>query len=105
VSVALEARLLRRRPLGGGNRFEPLIGKLLATFDEASVAAFDKSLLGALNSGELSAQVIGLSLVEVLFVEQLFATLRVQTPFTGSRDFASSFRRLRPREPSPPSIG
>jgi hypothetical protein len=25
---------------------------------------FDKSLLGALNSGELSAQVIGLSLVE-----------------------------------------
>ena len=60
---------------------------------------------GALNSGELSAQVIGLSLVEFLFVEQLFATLRVQTPSTGSRDFGSSLRRLRPREPSPPSIG
>ena len=69
VSVALEACLLRCRPLGGGNRFEPLIGNLLATFDGASVGAFDKSLLRALNSGELSAQVIGLSLVEFLLVE------------------------------------
>jgi AraC-like DNA-binding protein len=59
VSVALQACLLRRRPLGGGNRFEPLIGNLLATFDGASVGALDKSLLRALNSGELSAQVIG----------------------------------------------
>ena len=69
MSVALEARLLLRRPLGRWNRFEPLIGNLLATFDGASVGAFDESLLGALNSGELSAQVIGLSLVEFLFVE------------------------------------
>src|SRR4029453_15398416 len=69
VSVALEACLLRRRPLGGGHRFEPLIGNLLATFDGASVGAFDKSLLRTLNSGELGAQVIGLSLVEFLFVE------------------------------------
>ena len=67
--VALKARLLLRRPLGRGNRFEPLIGNLLATFDGASVGAFDKSLFGAINSGELSAQVIGLSLVEFLFVE------------------------------------
>jgi hypothetical protein len=69
VSVELEACLLRCRPLGGGNRFEPLIGNLLATLDGASVGAFDKSLLRALNSGELSAQVIGLSFVEFLLVE------------------------------------
>jgi hypothetical protein len=69
MSVALEARLLLRRSLGRGNRFEPLIGNLLATFDGASVGAFDQSLLGALKSGEPSAQVIGLSLVEFLFVE------------------------------------
>ena len=69
VSVALEARLLLRCTLGGGNRLEPPIGNLLATFDGASVGAFYKSLLGALNSGELSAQVIGLPLIEFLFVE------------------------------------
>lgn len=69
ISLALEARLLLRRPLGPRNRFEPLIGNLLAAFDGASVGAFDKSPLGALNSGELSSQIIGLSLVEFLFVE------------------------------------
>ncbi len=69
VSLALEARLLLGRSLGRGNRLEPLIGKLLAAFDGASVGAFDKSRLGALNGGELSSQIIGLSLVEFLFVE------------------------------------
>ena len=44
VSVALEARLLLRRPLGRVNRFERLIGDLLATFDGAPVGAFDQSL-------------------------------------------------------------
>jgi hypothetical protein len=65
----LEARLLLRRPLGRGNRFEPLIGNLFAAFDGASVGTVEKSRLSALNGGELSPQIIGLSLVEFLFVE------------------------------------
>jgi len=68
-SASLEARLLLRRPLGRGNRFEPLVGNLHTALDGASVRAVEKSRLSALNGGELSSQIIGLSLVEFLFVE------------------------------------
>jgi hypothetical protein len=61
--------LLFHRPFGRGNRFEPLIGDVLAAFDGASVGTVEKSRLSALNGGELSSQIIGLSLVEFLFVE------------------------------------
>ncbi len=68
-STSLEARLLLRRPLGGRNRFEPLIGNVVAALDGASVCTVEKSGLSALNGGELGSQIIGLSLVEFLFVE------------------------------------
>jgi hypothetical protein len=69
ASLALEARLLFDGALGGGNRFQPLIGNRLTAFYGQAKCASGKPLLGVLDRSQLGPQIIDLPLVQFLLVE------------------------------------
>ena len=68
-TAALEPLLLRRGPLRGWERLEPLVGNRLATLERHAVCPRSQSLLRSLDGGELIAKIGLQTLVELVLIE------------------------------------
>src|SRR5262245_15839763 len=85
--------LLLDGQLGGRSRLETLVGNRQSTFDGQPIRAGSKTVLGALDSCQLLAQILLTALVELVLVEvgRLVAGVEVLV-------FGSAVRALEPGE-------